>query len=117
VYTVTAADAANLTCVSLPAAITIADSVSTKLFVFPSPNNGTFTISYYSPGASSSNKTKQQITIYDSKGSRVLSQEYEVSQPYQLHKMDMRRNAGGIYYIVLREANGNTIKTGEVVIK
>lgn len=117
VYTVTAADATNLTCVSLPASITIVDSVSTKLFVFPSPNNGIFTISYYSPGASSSNKTRQQITIYDSKGSRVLSQEYEVSQPYQLHKMDMRRNAGGIYYIVLREANGNTIKTGEVVIK
>jgi hypothetical protein len=117
VYTVTAADAGNLTCVSPPVSITISDSASSKLFIYPSPNNGIFTVSYYSPGASSSNKTRQQITIYDSKGSRVLSQEYEVSQPYQLHKIDLRRNGGGVYYIVLREANGNEIKTGEVVIK
>jgi hypothetical protein len=117
VYTVTAADAANLTCVSLAASITISDSASTRLFVFPSPNNGIFKVSYNSPGASSTNKTKQSITIYDSHGRRVHNQEYEVSQPYQLHQVDMRRNGGGVYYIVLREANGNKIKTGEVVIQ
>jgi hypothetical protein len=29
----------------------------------------------------------------------------------------MRRNGMGVYYIVLREANGNKIKTGEVVVR
>ncbi len=104
-------------CVSAPVSITIGDSASSTLFIYPSPNSGKFTISYYSPGASSSNKTKQQINIYDSKGSRVLSKEYEVSQPYQLHEMDMRHMGGGVYYVVLREANGTKIRTGEVVIK
>lgn len=104
-------------CTSLPASITISDSASGRLFVYPSPNNGQFTISYYSPGASSTNKTYQLINIYDSYGRRVLSDSYTVSQPYQLHKMDMRRHGAGVYYIVLREANGNKIRTGVVVIK
>jgi hypothetical protein len=104
-------------CTSAPVSITISDSASSTLFIYPSPNNGKFTISYYSPGASSTNKTKQQITIYDSKGRRVLSKEYEVAQPYQLHDIDMRTMGGGVYYVVLREANGNKIRTGEVVIK
>ncbi len=116
-YTVTAADASNLACVSLSRSITIGDSASAKLFVFPSPNNGRFTISYYTANASSTNPTKQNITIYDSYGRRVLNKEYPVTQAYQLHDIDMRRNGTGVYYIVLREANGNKIKTGEVVVR
>ncbi|MEP7256192.1 MAG: T9SS type A sorting domain-containing protein [Ferruginibacter sp.] len=104
-------------CVSAPVSIIIGDSASSTLFIYPSPNNGKFTISYYSPGASSNTKTKQQINIYDSKGRRVLSKEYDVVQPYQLHEIDMRQMGGGVYYVVLREANGNKIRTGEVVIK
>ncbi len=116
-YTVTAADASNLACVSLAQSITIGDSASTKLFVFPSPNDGRFTVSYYTAGASSTNPSKQNITIYDSYGRRVWNKEYSVSQGYQLHQIDMRRNGTGVYYIVLREANGNKIKTGEVVVR
>ncbi len=104
-------------CISTAASITIADSASNKLFVFPSPNDGRFTISYYSAGVSASNKTIQNITIYDSYGRRVLNREYPVSQPYQLHQIDMRNLGTGVYYIVLREANGNKIKTGEVVVR
>ncbi len=104
-------------CISLPASIIIADSASNKLFVYPSPNDGRFTISYHSPGASVNNSTKQSITIYDSYGRRVHNKEYTVSEPYQLHQIDMRRNGSGVYYIVLREANGNKIKTGEVVVR
>ena len=90
---------------------------STRLFVFPSPNDGRFTVSYYSAGASVTNSTKQNITIFDSYGRRVLNKEYPVTQPYQLHQIDMRRNGTGVYYIILREANGNKIKTGEVVVR
>ena len=104
-------------CISLPASIIISDSASNKLFVYPSPNDGRFTVSYHSPGASLTNKTIQNITIYDSYGRRVHNKEYAVTQPYQLHQIDMRRNGTGVYYIVLREANGNKIKTGEVVVR
>lgn len=90
---------------------------STKLFIFPSPNNGQFTVSYYTEGATVSTPTKQSIVIYDSYGRRVLNKEYPVSQAYQLHHIDMRGFGGGVYYVVLREANGNKVKTGEVVIR
>jgi hypothetical protein len=90
---------------------------STKLFIFPSPNNGLFKVSYYTANASTANPTKQNITIYDSYGRRVLNKEYEVRQAYQLHQMDLRAYGAGIYYVVLREANGNKIKTGEVVVR
>ena len=90
---------------------------SSDLFVFPSPNDGVFSVSYYTAGVSASNPSKQSITIYDALGRRVHNKEYTVSQAYQLHRIDMRHNGGGVYYIVLREANGNKIKTGEVVIQ
>ena len=118
-YTVTAADASNLSCVSQSQSITIGDSASTKLFVFPSPNDGRFTISYYTAGASATNKTKQSIVIYDSYGRKVYEENKDnnVTQAYQLFSIDMRRNGSGIYFIVLREANGNKIKTGKVVVR
>jgi hypothetical protein len=114
VYT---AVAALGSCTSAPASIVIGDSSSDILFIYPSPNSGQFTISYYSPGASLTNKTVQYITIYGSDGKEILQDTYTVSQPYQLHQMDLRRYGAGVYYVVMREANGNKIRTGEVVIK
>ncbi len=90
---------------------------STKLFIFPSPNDGLYKVSYYTAGASITNPTKQSITIYDSEGRMVLNKEYVVTQAYQLHQIDMRRNGSGVYFVVLREANGNKIKTGKVVVR
>ncbi|MBK8610021.1 MAG: T9SS type A sorting domain-containing protein [Chitinophagaceae bacterium] len=104
-------------CVSSAASISILDSASSKLWIYPSPNDGRFTIAYYTPGASMSNKTSQTITIYGSDGRMVRNKSYEVTQPYQLHDMDLRGFGSGVYYIVLTEANGNKIKTGEVVIR
>jgi hypothetical protein len=104
-------------CISVPASISILDSVSSKLWIYPSPNDGRFTISYYSPGASASNKTTQNISIYASDGKLVLNKLYDVTQPYQLHQMDLRKVGGGIYYVVLSLANGDKIKTGEVIIR
>jgi len=97
--------------------IEIKATASDKLFIFPSPNNGQFTVSYYTDGASIANPSKQSIVIYDSYGRKVLYKEYPVTQAYQLHHIDMRGFGGGVYYVVLREANGNKVKTGEVVIK
>jgi len=89
---------------------------SNKLFIFPSPNNGRFQISYYTANAVT-NPTKQSISIYDAYGRLVLKNEYNVTQQYQLHQMDMRAYGAGVYFVVLREANGNKIKTGEVVVR
>ncbi len=101
-------------CTSVPASITISDSASSKLWIFPSPNDGQFTISYYNAGGAA---TTQNVTVYDSHGSRVYNNNFPVTQSYQLLKVDMRRNSAGVYYVVLRTAAGVKVKTGVVVIR
>ena len=113
-YTVTAADAANPACTSLPVSITIADSSSDKLFIFPSPNNGQFTIAYYNGNTSG---TKQLVSIYNGLGQLIYTNQFNISLPYQLLKIDMRRQAAGVYYVQLKDVNGNNVKSGRVVVR
>ena len=113
-YKVTVTDISN-SCTNTSAAITISDSASDKLFIWPSPTpNGIFTVAYYNPGG---NATLQDIVIYDSKGGQVYAyKNFPVSQAYQLLKVDMSRNAAGVYFVVLKVKDG-TKKTGTVVIR
>jgi hypothetical protein len=101
-------------CISVPATITVSDSVSSKLFIYPSPNNGQFTVAYYNQGGGA---TKQIVTIYSSKGEKVYNNEFPVTQVYQLLKIDLRRQGAGVYYVVLSDANGKVIKRGEVLVR
>jgi len=104
-------------CTSEPVSVTIGDSASTDLYIYPSPNDGRFTVTYYSPGASTSSTTEQTIVIYNNLGQRVYNIKFPVSQPYQLHAIDLRRNGAGIYFVNLLEANGNVIGAGKVTVK
>lgn len=101
-------------CANQSQVITIADSANSKLFIYPSPNNGQFTIAYYNQGGFS---TKQIVTIFSSKGERVYNSEFLVNQAYQLLNIDLRKYAAGVYYIVMADASGKKIKTGEVIIR
>ena len=112
VYTVVATIGS---CTSQTATIIIGDSASNKLWIYPSPTpDGQFTISYYNPGG---NATTQDISIYNRLGERVyVYKDFPVSQAYQLLKVDMRRNAAGVYYVILRLKDG-TKKTGTVEVR
>src|SRR5690606_1843530 len=48
--------------------LVIGTTASERLFIFPSPNNGQFTVSYYNSAGVSSQRS---IVVFDSKGSRV----------------------------------------------
>jgi Secretion system C-terminal sorting domain len=111
-YKVTIADANG--CINQSQVITIADSANSKLFIYPNPNNGQFNIAYYNAGGL---PVKQIITIYSSKGEKVYNKEFPISLAYQLLNIDLRRNGAGIYYVVLTDATGNRIKTGEVLVR
>ena len=101
-------------CTSLPASITISDSASNNLFIYPNPNNGRFTVSYNNPGG---NSTTQILSVYNSAGALVYTKSYAVLQPYQLLDVDMRKNAAGVYYVVLSDASGKRVKVDKVVIR
>ncbi len=101
-------------CVSESAIVPIADSASNKLFIYPSPNTGQFNVAYYN---STSTTVKQIISIYSAKGETVYNKEFFTTQPYQLFAVDLRRYSAGVYYVVLRDANGKKIEGGEVLVQ
>jgi hypothetical protein len=101
----------GLSCSSQSNAMTINVTVSDKLFIFPSPNDGNFSVSYYYSGTGSA---KRQVTIFDGKGALVYQREFTISGPYTILPIDLRNKATGIYYLALGDATGNKLAEGKV---
>ncbi len=91
--------------------VNIDASVSDKLFIFPSPNDGRFTVAYYNNGGAS---TQRRIVIVDSKGARVFDRQFPVTGSYTLLHIDLRAANTGIYYVIVGDARGNKLATGKV---
>jgi hypothetical protein len=104
----------GLTCSNQSPVITIDATVSDRLFIFPSPNDGQFTVSYYN---NSGNSTTRTVTIYDSRGTKVRYKTFPVSGPYTLLSMDVRPAQKGIYYVVVGDASGNKLVDGKVLVQ
>jgi extracellular elastinolytic metalloproteinase len=94
--------------------LTISDSASSRLFIYPSPNDGTFKVAYYNSGGLS---TKRTIAIFDSKGSEVYYRQFDISGGYTLLDIDMRTANTGIYNVVVGDANGKKLATGKVHVR
>lgn len=101
-----------LPCANLSAPVVIGDSATARLFIFPSPNNGKFKVSYYSAASS-----KYSIGIYDSRGALVLRKEFAINSRYQLMDINLSNVASGIYIVRLIEGSSKVLATGKVSIK
>jgi hypothetical protein len=104
----------GLVCSAQSATVTIDAQPSPKLFIFPSPNDGRFTVAYYNSGGTS---TQRRIAIFDSKGSMVFNRQFTINGPYTLIPIDLQAANTGIYYVVVGDANGNKLITGKVHVK
>ena len=104
----------SLVCSNQSPVVSITATASDKLFIFPSPNDGRFTVSYYNYGGAS---TKRTIAIFDSKGSLVFSKEFNITGAYTLIPVDLQTGNTGIYYIVVGDAGGKKIATGKVHVR
>ena len=100
-------------CSSLSPLVSVTAASSSQLFVYPSPNNGRFTVSYYNSGGGN---TRQSVTLYDAKGSKVYYKEFTFSGAYELHEVDISGKAKGVYFIVVGDANGKKIIDGKVLV-
>lgn len=104
----------GLFCSALSQVVTITANVSSRLFIFPSPNDGNFTVSYYNSGGANSSR---QLVIYDAKGAVVFRRGFPIAGPYTLLPVDLSTAARGIYFVVVGDAAGNKLIEGKVHVR
>ncbi len=115
-YQVTATDA-NGFCSSRSSLVTVADSVTNHVFIYPNPSNGVFTVSYYNVRRNGNQVNAQNITVYDTRGARVYSKTFDVApSAYPLLKVDLRPIASGAYIVVLNDGYGNRIAAERIFV-
>ena len=105
--------AGGLTCTNQSAIVTISAAISNKVFIFPSPNDGQFSVSYYNTGGTSTTRT---VTVYDSKGSKVYHAKFPVIGFYSLMSIDIRPAQRGIYYVIVGDDKGSQLANGKVMV-
>jgi len=105
--------AGGLTCSNQSALVTISAAISNRVFIFPSPNDGQFTVSYYNLGGVSTTRT---VTVYDSKGASIYNAKFPVTGFYTLLPVDIRPAQRGIYYVVIGDDAGKRMADGKVMV-
>ncbi len=115
-YTVEAIDP-NGFCSRVSNPLTVTDSVSGRIFIFPNPTskNGNFTVSYYNKFAP--NKiNKQTVSIFESHGARVFEKTFDVNGGYSRLNISVPNLSAGAYIVVLRDGYGNKLGAGTLFV-
>jgi hypothetical protein len=100
-----------LPCIYTTPEVVIVDSVSAKLFIYPSPNTGQFKVTYYSPA-----NTRYQIVITDTKGAVLYRRQHEVTNRYQLIDINLTGASRGLYILQVQDPSGKPLTSGKFVI-
>lgn len=93
--------------------LVIGASASERLFIFPNPNNGQFTLSYFN---SAGTATQQIVRIYDDHGGLVYTARISVAGPYTLYTVHLQPAARGVYLVVVGDASGKRMAKEKVLI-
>jgi len=100
-------------CTALSNAVTITADGTDKLFIYPNPNNGQFTVRYYTSALSLG--FNRHLIIYNEAGQLVYDKVFAVTSPYSSMPVDIRRLAKGIYILRVTDAFENILATGKVI--
>ena len=98
-------------CTNMSNTLIIGDSATSKMFIYPNPNNGQFYIQFFGTDQSKSGK----ITMFDSKGSRVISQTFNLTSSYEKIEVIAKKLAAGTYMIMVNDSKGNKINSGKLI--
>jgi hypothetical protein len=106
----------GLACTNQSSVVTLTATVSDKLFIFPTPNDGRFTVSYYNNGNMATNR---RIVIYATSGQKVYDRIFPITGSYTLLNIDLRyiSPGRGIYYVMVGDANGTKLVDGKVHVR
>ena len=102
-----------LVCSNQSPNVTILPGVSGKLFIYPTPNDGQFTVSYYNQGGTQVNRS---VSVFDGNGQRVFYKTLTVSGPYTLIPVDVRKGLSGMYVVVIGDANGKKLTERKIIV-
>ena len=94
--------------------VSITDSVSGKVFIYPNPNSGQFQVRYYS--IINNTGLPRGINVYDARGKRVLTQTYSITAPYARMNVDLRNHGTGVYWIEVVDVVGNRLAMGRAEV-
>jgi hypothetical protein len=95
--------------------ITVKDSASDILFIYPNPNKGAFQVRFNDKYNGESYPLS--ITIYDGKGSRVYKQSFTPGTTFGRMDVILKNVGSGVYFVDLTDASGVRLQSGKVVIK
>jgi hypothetical protein len=98
-------------CDNISNSITVSDSLTNNLFVYPNPNNGTFIVQQFNNNASQ----KRIIKLFDAKGARVYYKEFTLTSGSEAMEVVIKKLSSGTYMLILSDPNGNTIATKKIV--
>jgi hypothetical protein len=104
----------GLVCSANSSVVNIVALASERLFIYPSPNDGRFTVSYYNSGGVSG---QRWIRVYNGLGALVYDRSFPIAGTYTLIPIDLQRMARGIYYVVVGDGSGKRLTEGKVHVR
>lgn len=108
-YTVQVTNSAG--CSNTSSALTIADSATARIFIYPNPNKGQFQVSYYNAAP-----TENTISVFDSRGARIMTKRFGITSSYQRMNVDVRNHGKGTYNVVLSDKNSKKLASATVLV-
>ena len=82
------------------------------MFISPNPTQGLVKVSFYSSTTAAQIRI---ISLYDSKGEKLLTKTFNVAGTYAFINLDLSAFIKGNYVLVLRDASGNKIASGGII--
>jgi hypothetical protein len=94
--------------------VSLTDSISSKVFIYPNPNSGQFQVRYYS--IINNTRLPRGVNVYDARGKRLTTINYSVNTPYARMNVDLRTYGSGVYWIEVVDVNGNRLAMGRAEV-
>ncbi len=101
-------------CVNTSNLVSIIDSLTGKVFIYPNPNNGQFQVRLHS--IVNNTGLSRGINVYDARGKRISTLAYSIASPYARMDVDLRNHGAGVYTIEVVDVNGNRLAVGRAEV-
>lgn len=101
-------------CTNTSNLISITDSVTGKVFIYPNPNSGQFQVRYHS--VINNTGLPRGVNVYDARGKRIVTKTYSITAPYGRMDIDLRNHGTGVYWVEVVDVNGNRLAMGRAEV-